>query len=200
MAVVEKSRYVPASYSLYKEYPELGIEIFIDAPRNCALGFSGRRNKSDFNYRFPNAERMIDYCDKFIAQKIKFAEMKKQQKAEQLAKNRSAKVNVGDIFASYWGYEQSNVDYYQVIAVNGQMVDVREISGNYEGNGLPDQGNCVPVPDSFKGDKVLRKRIKVYGENPCFRVASYANAYRKDPVAVIDGVKIFKEDFWSSYY
>ena len=90
MAVVEKSRYVPASYSLYKEYPELGIEIFVDAHRNCALGFSGRRNKSDFNYRFPNAERMIDYCDKFIAQKIKFAEMKKQQKAEQLAKNRSA--------------------------------------------------------------------------------------------------------------
>ena len=56
MAVVEKCRYVPAGYSLYKEYPELGIQIFVDAPRNYARGFSGRRNKADFSYRFPRSE------------------------------------------------------------------------------------------------------------------------------------------------
>lgn len=201
MRVLEKSRYVPSSYEPYLQYEPLGIEIFIDKARNCALGFSGRRNKSDFNYRFSNAEKMEQYCADFVAKNIKHAEIKKQEKADRLEKNRNVKVSVGDIFVSSWGYEQSNVDYYQVVGVSGQMIDVRKIASAREGNGLPDQGQCVPVPNNFVGDKVMRKRVRGLGEyGVAFRVASYANAYLKKPVAVVAGVPMYESDFWSAYY
>ena len=41
---------------------------------------------------------------------------------------RNGTVAVGDVFASSWGYEQTNVDFYQVVALHGRtMVTVRKI-------------------------------------------------------------------------
>ncbi len=37
-------------------------------------------------------------------------------------------ISVGDIFVSSWGYEQTNVTFYQVLSVHGKKtVTVREI-------------------------------------------------------------------------
>lgn len=36
---------------------------------------------------------------------------------------------VGDVFTCSWGCEQTNIDYYQVIAVSGKRVTVRKIRG-----------------------------------------------------------------------
>ncbi|EIE8009597.1 hypothetical protein LDW55_003780, partial [Escherichia coli] len=37
-------------------------------------------------------------------------------------------VSVGDVFVSSWGYEQTNVNFYQVISVHGKKtVTVQEI-------------------------------------------------------------------------
>ncbi|MCH7081146.1 hypothetical protein CI715_01990 [Shigella sonnei] len=42
-------------------------------------------------------------------------------------------VSVGDIFVSSWGYEQTNVTFYQVLSVHGKKtVTVREIRANSE--------------------------------------------------------------------
>ncbi|EEW8141382.1 hypothetical protein FSF79_025435 [Escherichia coli] len=37
-------------------------------------------------------------------------------------------VSVGDVFVSSWGYEQTNVNFYQVISVHGKKtVTVQEV-------------------------------------------------------------------------
>jgi hypothetical protein len=172
MRVQERCRYVPASYVLVAENADLGIEVFADAARNVAMGYSGRRNRADFNYRFNSAERV--------------------------AANRNAAVNVGDIFQAMWGYDQTNIDYFQVVAVSGQMMQVREISQMREGNGYADQGVCVPAPNNFVGE-ARRVRIQASGESVFFRFASYANAYRINPVAVVAGVPIYQEANWTAY-
>ena len=42
-------------------------------------------------------------------------------------------VSVGDVFVSSWGYEQTNVTFYQVLSVHGKKtVTVREIRANSE--------------------------------------------------------------------
>lgn len=198
MRVQDRCRYVPAGYELAARDEALGIEVYADRVRNCAIGYAGRRNKPDFNYRFRDAARMDEYIAEFVVDVIARAKIKENRRAERQAAVRNAVVNVGDIFRASWGYDQTNIDYYEVVAVRGQMIDVREIGQQREGNGYMDQGVCVPVPGAFRGD-VMRKRIQCYGDNPCFRIASYANAYRIDPVAVIDGVKIFAEDNWTAY-
>ena len=198
MRVQERCRYVPASYVLVAENADLGIEVFADAARNVAMGYSGRRNRADFNYRFNSAERMNAYIADYIAGIAAQRERAAARRAERVAAARNAVVNVGDIFRASWGYDQTNIDYFQVVAVRGQMMDVREIGCLSEGNGLPDQGVCVPAPNCFRGE-ARRVRIQAYGDSVCFRFASFANAYRIDPVAVVAGVPIYQQDNWTAY-
>lgn len=199
MAVRELNRYVPASYQLAIEEPELGIQVYIDAERICAMGFAGRRNNPDFRYRFNNMAQLNAYVEEFVARIRNRAEYQQQRRAERVAANRNAVVNVGDIFQAMWGYDQTNIDYFQVVAVRGQMMDVRPIRALSEGNGLPDQGVCVPAPNNFIGERVRRVRIQASGESIFFRFASYANAYRIQPVAVVAGVPIFEQANWTAY-
>ena len=69
-------------------------------------------------------------------------------------------VNVGDIFVSSWGYDQTNVDFYTVLTVN------------YTGHM---QGICIPNPKEV-GNKPLTKRILSMNGSPYFKMASYASA------------------------
>lgn len=198
MRVQERCRYVPEGYVLLAQDEALGIEVFGDPERNVARGFSGRRNRADFAYRFNNAERMNAYIAEYVAGIAAQRERAAARRAERVAAARNAVVNVGDIFRASWGYDQTNIDYFQVVAVRGQMMDVREIGCLSEGNGLPDQGYCVPAPNSFRGE-ARRVRIQAYGDSVCFRFASFANAYRIDPVAVVAGVPIYQQDNWTAY-
>ncbi|AUP42648.1 hypothetical protein [Escherichia coli] len=48
-------------------------------------------------------------------------------KVETLTFNNGT-VSVGDVFVSSWGYEQTNVNFYQVISVHGKKtVTVQEV-------------------------------------------------------------------------
>ena len=198
MRVQERCRYVPEGYIMMAQDEALGIEVFGNPERNVAMGYSGRRNRPDFNYRFGNAERMNAYIAEYVAGIVAQRDRVAQRRAERVAANRNAQVNVGDIFQAMWGYDQTNMDYFQVVAVSGQMMEVREIGCLSEGNGLPDQGVCVPAPNNFVGN-ARRVRIQASGESVYFRFASFANAYRINPVAVVAGVPIYQQANWTAY-
>lgn len=198
MRVQERCRFVPEGYVLLAQDEALGIEVFGDPERNVARGFSGRRNRADFAYRFNNAERMNAYIAEYVAGIVAQRDRVAQRRAERVAANRNAAVNVGDIFQAMWGYDQTNIDYYQVVAVSGQMMQVREISQMREGNGYADQGVCAPAPNRFVGE-ARRVRIQASGESVYFRVNSFSSAYRINPVAVVAGVPIYEEANWTAY-
>lgn len=70
---------------------------------------------------------------------------------------------VGSIIYSTWGYEQTNVDFAEVVSVNpsGKTVMVRAISKRLESNegGSSMSGNAFPVPGSFNGEaKIFRPK------------------------------------------
>jgi hypothetical protein len=195
-------RYIPPGYELLKEIPELGVQIYGEIQvlngknRAVAVAYGGKRNNPDWHYRFANGERLNAKINEYVAN----LQAREQAKAEyRAAKKVPVKVEVGDIFKAAWGYDQTNIDYYEVVNVVGKMIDVREIGQQREGNGLYMQGVCVPVPGAFVGG-VMRKLVQGNnGQNAHFKIASYANAYKIDPVAVVAGVKIFEEDHWTAY-
>ena len=197
MKMIEKCRYVPEGYELVAQDAGLGIEVFANKATNCARGFSGRRNKPDFSYRFGSAEKMQAYIEEYVVDIIGTAKRKEIRKNERLEAARNAKVNVGDIFRASWGYDQTNIDYYQVVAVSGQNIQVRAIAQQSQET-LAMQGVCVPIPNSFIGE-VMKKRIQADGDSLSFRVNSFSNAYLEKPVAVVAGVPIFKEASWTAY-
>jgi hypothetical protein len=116
---------------------------------------------------------------------------------------------LGDILVASWGYDQTNIDYYQVVALVGTTkVRLRKIAARNTGNGGEYQNELMPVRDSFldtshdgsrarkAGDAGMLHAIQKasawgkveQGPNTdrvryCVRIASYAHAYLWDGMA-----------------
>ena len=179
-----------------------GIEIRFDCkPISSTLeslkksGFRWHRQKK-FWYAKQTPERIE------LAQAITDGkEIKTGTTKEKAEKKNVFGVKVGDIFSASWGYEQTNNDFFQVIALVGEKsVRVREVnppivrrdpvSGMAEdrvykitGEILPPSPHSVFIKDQEKGDL---KRIKPgyfqdeeKAKNNCyFDISSYASAYK----------------------
>jgi hypothetical protein len=71
---------------------------------------------------------------------------------------------VGDILVSSWGYDQTNIDYFQVVRTSDKSVWIREIeSFKHPEEGL--QGTCMPDKDNFKTWSLMHKRNEAVRRN-----------------------------------
>jgi hypothetical protein len=93
----------------------------------------------------------------------------------------TVEVKVGDFFYSSWGYDQTNVDFYEVVAVtpSGKSVKVREVSQHTASDNGPST-RVVPIAGAFRDEGPQLKRLRFYSDRPSFFVASYADAYLWD--------------------
>lgn len=86
-------------------------------------------------------------------------------------------VSVGDVFVSSWGYEQTNVTFYQVISLHGKKtVTVRRISAESEYTGSM-TGFKTPVLNDFTGEG-FKRQIKDYGDNLIIKIEDFETAYK----------------------
>ena len=68
-------------------------------------------------------------------------------------------VNVGDILVSSWGYDQTNIDFYEVTGLTGASVRVRPIQSRIVGpEGVP-QEQVEPVKGAYIGPE-MTKRVR----------------------------------------
>lgn len=95
------------------------------------------------------------------------ADARMQLKAERLERKRKARkqfVNpytLGQILYDSWGYDQTNIDWYQIVKVGPRSVTIRPISGRITESAGYMSGHTVPIPDQFTGDPVT-KTIQIY--------------------------------------
>jgi len=140
------------------------------APRS-RLGY-----KSEFHTRYQSVERMILVCTQFIEKRIANQKAKEERKiAQKLNKVAlAADVKVGDLYVDSWGYEQTNVDAYQVVAKpSATTVIVRPIGyATVKDSEGYDCENVRLVPNSFKGEE-MTKRLNNYGG---FKTNSFSSA------------------------
>ena len=69
-------------------------------------------------------------------------------------------VHVGDLFYASWGYEQTNIDYFQVVALKGAHTAVlREIGCEYVG-GFGFSGNKRPLRNHFTSEETYTVRTR----------------------------------------
>jgi hypothetical protein len=151
---------------LIAKFEERGYELAMDYGNNVAkcvrpaprarLGY-----KIEFNYRFGSEARMVEYCEDFLASLDRAAAYKEQRKIERANARKEAIANVkeGDIYVASWGWEQTNVDAYQVVAKKGASVVLREIAlESIEGSEGFMSDRVRPVKDAFIGGE-FKKRI-----------------------------------------
>lgn len=91
----------------------------------------GRFNEAiEFSYRFKTAEARTQYIGTFYSNQETIAarsENAKKAKSE-ARKNMVNPYKVGDILYDSWGYEQTNIDFYQVVEVGPKSVKIRPIA------------------------------------------------------------------------
>lgn len=94
-----------------------------------------------------------------------------------------APVKEGDIFVSSWGYDQTNIDFYEVVKVtpSGKSVWTKRISQEFTEQRGAYGDKVVAVPGSWSETAEPKlHRLKYYDGEPQFRVASYASAWLWD--------------------
>ena len=87
---------------------------------------------------------------------------------------------VGDILVSSWGYDQTNIDYYQVVRVTRATVTVRPIAAAAHSLDNGWTGTVAPLPDQFTGEAMRRKIQHGWSGGWGVRIDDVANAWTWD--------------------
>ena len=158
---------------------DLEIWTWQDTPRTkyVAVVFQGKSSKPLWYLAF----RTEQDRDKRIEETIAIRKKTLQDKLDERTRRKEEvpEVAVGDIFSSSWGYDQTNVDFYQVVGLKGpKMVLVREIGGKIvqrDRDGMSE--TVVADPNKFVGPPMLKKLSGGAKKTLRFRVNSYSSAY-----------------------
>lgn len=155
--------------------------------KKARLGYVGV-----FHFQFRSTDRMFDHADKYLFDLEAKKEHKARRAAEKKERTEMARnsVIVDDIFVSSWGYEQTNVDAFQVVEKKGNAsvvlrpIACRVVEGTEMSHGMAQ--NVVPVHNAFIGEETITKRISEYG----IKINSYSSAFQWDG----------KREFYNSWY
>lgn len=157
----------------------------------CAVVFFGKQVKPSWRYRFANDAKRAEAVGKAFAQWREVAARKADKAAARKAWKNPYKV--GDLFRRSWGYDQTNIDWYEVVAVSGKMLTVRAIEQARVDTG--DMcGRTTPQPGKYlKGEPK-----KCLAQDGCIKINHYAHAYYVKPQFVA-GVPVYGTDYFSTY-
>ena len=152
--------------------------------------FKGKASKPAFYYSYKNDEAANKQISAWIDALMITNAAKIRDKAE---KNQPHNIKIGDIFRSTWGYDQTNVEFWECVSVSGALITVKEIAQQREYTESM-SGNCLPIPGKFIG---AEKKCRVqYGTR--IKVSDCAHASLLD-FTEIAGMKIFKSTGFSCY-
>lgn len=163
------------------------------AGRPAAMVFAGKQQKPAWRAYFDTdairAQRVGAYFAAIEAQEARQAE----RRAERAAKGRG--VDVGDVLMAMWGYDQTNIDYYEIVGLVGKtMVEIRAIAAEREETEWQ-QGKSVPAPGRYIGE--VMRRVAKDGR---VKIDDVRSAGLVEPMARIGGKAVYKADHWTAYH
>ncbi len=139
-----------------------------------AIAFQGKSNKPLWNYRFQSEQsrnttikETIETRKSVLAEKAKRKDDKKQFKHS---------LEKGDILYSSWGYDQTNVDFYEVTAVGDKQIVIREISSRVVSHSTGSE-KVMAEPGDFVGPPMKKNPQMGHGGRPYVKINSVQTAY-----------------------
>lgn len=128
-----------------------------------------KRSKYGFkaisHYRYNSFEQMVNSINTLL-KNIKYKEDKQEAK-KKAKQNFENPYKVGDILYDSWGYEQTNVSFYQIVKVSDKSVWIRKIGEEQVETDEfgPFGGRKKPIKDKFVSDEIIRKPVNIYLSN-----------------------------------
>lgn len=158
----KRQRFIPAGYTEFKTsildaYPEL-FTCYVDVHTNSAMFYTRKQTKHTWYVKFNSWDRLKEKVKESVSVLTRWEDAKEEIK--QSKKEEVKAVEVGQIFSCSWGYDQTNVDFYQVTEKKGLTFTIQEIGCERSDSGGSDMSNYLTaVKDSFlKDSKPIKKR------------------------------------------
>ena len=182
----------------------LGAEVWLIASSArpgalAVIAYAGKRTKHGAHYTMRDRAQALTWAGEYMGKQQAAAQRQTDRRAEKAAKRAAGhKLKAGDVLRCSWGYDQTNIDYYEVTRLIGaRMVEIRKIGAeSVNDGGLSMTGDCVPRPGHYIGEP-MRKAVSDY-DGQSVRIASYAHASKIEPREVA-GVKLYPVDHWTAY-
>lgn len=119
------------------------------------VAYRGSAGKASVNARFSNREKAEEWVGRFFTGVSQSKQLVSERRAESF---KGHNFKVGEMVYNSWGYDQTNVDYYQVVKVSQSFVWLHEIAGEAKETGFM-CGQSKPIKDSFvKGKQIERHK------------------------------------------
>lgn len=135
------------------EGTDLSMWAWQTGDRILGIAFQANANKPLFYNRFRSeADRSRAFAEAIRNRKSALERKRQEQDARRMYKHD---IKPGDIYYTSWGYDQTNVDFYEVIAVAEKSISVREVAQRTTDSDPP-ADRVVPVPGKFVGP-ILKK-------------------------------------------
>lgn len=178
------NRYIPSNYRKVT-YEGTDCVAYVgendDRTQFYAILYKSKAKNHSGHYRYKSEESrnksLVRWFDAQIDHKNRVKEQQKKRNSYEHT------LELGEILVSTWGYDQTNVDFYQVVEINSKKtVTIRKIASEaIKSAEMPwAQAKVVPCRGQFVGQP-MKKRV---AEGDHVKLTSYSWAGRWDFNAV----------------
>lgn len=163
---MKKTRFIPRN-SQEVTRPGLpgSVYVYTDTGSGylCAMAYKAKAVKPSWHYRFSQEENRQKMINRFFDELATHEGFKKAERDLRATFRHGYKP--GDILYSSWGYDQTNIDFYQVIATTEKTITFREVCQIRTSDGpLTMTGSTRPDVNHFtKDSKEYTRSAKTSG-------------------------------------
>jgi len=185
-----RESYIPRnSKPLHDTESDAVAYVYQTAGKFGAAMFYGKQAKPVWHWTFKKPEGLARAISEGFGARRRHAAYISSIRAE---RKEPHGLQVGDVFVTCWGYDQTNREHYEIVALHGAtMATVRQIASHSVTTGW-EQGKCSPDFGNFIGKPI---RVKLSKSGFC------VDGHLASKVAVtnIGGVKVGEASGWTSY-
>ncbi len=188
MGPMPRSSYIPKDEPTLARAPGLpeGLEVYTYHRPNArgqvtyyGVAFAGKAQKPIWNYAFRDEAQR----DRQIAETAKSVEARAKMMKERsdARKQFTHGLQVGDILYSSWGYDQTNVNWFEVVgAPTEKMILVREIASKTVRSDGYGSDEVIPVPGKYIGPAMKKIPTGGGGRSLSVKIDNVQTAWKWD--------------------
>jgi hypothetical protein len=141
-----------------------------------AMVFEGKKIKPSLFARYRTAEQRDEAILK------EYLAIYKAKKSKDERKKIDVKLKVNDILFSSWGYEQTNIDFYQVVNIKGQFVELKALKSNISAEIGFLTYKVTARLNNFSNNEILKRKVIYPGDFVKINSYQIASLWDKRPL------------------
>lgn len=151
MMTMTRTRYIPKDAREIQHPAGLGVAYASESVNArgrtsyAVMAYQGKATKSAFYEGYGTAEARDKRISDWFSSLTNWEAQKAQFRAD---RNRPTTLKPGDIVCNSWGWEQTNIDFFEVVRVTDHFVWLRQLCQETTEKGFM-QGQTIPTPGRY---------------------------------------------------